>query len=296
MMSIYRHEFFFGIALALLCVLIMTGDDVAANSVKEEDYSPSPFSNIGENSLNSFIGWNSLYHLTAIGLTAFIVYDNLDVKTLRTAQKWDKNESNAFGVPGMAIGTIAPIALPISMYLASGDGDLELRYGSFAVMQSVGVAFLCDTALKAVTGRRPPDSDHRGREEDLSREFRFGFLRGGVFNGWPSGHSMVNMALASSISAYYPEKTWVRALSYGMALYIMSCTVFGMNGNVHWLSDTAAGGLMGYAIGATIGKRFYQFRRSPSLTTGEGGINDVMICPIVSHDGGAGFMVVAWFE
>jgi membrane-associated phospholipid phosphatase len=296
MKSLFRHEIFFGIIPALLCILIMTADDAAAKSAKEEDYSPDPFSDIGENALNSIIGWNSLYHLTAIGLTALIVYDNLDAKTLKTVQKWDKKESNAFGVPGMAIGTIAPIALPISMYLASGDGDLELRYGSFAVMQSVGVAFLFDTALKAVTGRRPPDSDHRGSEEGLSREFRFGFLRGGVFNGWPSGHSMVNMALASSISTYYPEKTWVRALSYGMAFYIMSCTVFGMNGHVHWLSDTAAGGLMGYAIGSTIGKRFYQYRRSSSLTTGENGINDVMICPIVSHDGGAGFMVVAWFE
>jgi membrane-associated phospholipid phosphatase len=244
------------IFVSLLILLPAYGEDE-----KEQDgESPTGiFDHLGENILNSFIGWPALLHAAAIGSTYYLVNSDADARVNDFAVEQDKTMSYALGVPGLAGGGIAPVAVPLAMYLAA-DGDRDLQRGAYAVFQAVGIAFLANSMLKAATGRMPPDEEHTGTSKELSRQFQFGFLRGGVFDGWPSGHSMVNMAMIASLLSYYPEKKWLWPAGFSWALYVMASVVLGAQGRVHWLSDAVAGGLMGFGIGWTVGRRFYRDR------------------------------------
>jgi hypothetical protein len=210
----------------------------------------------GRNSLESYAGWTSLVHIGALGATSVLVQTGVDAEVQSWAARQDETMSTVLGVPGLAGGALLPVLLPGGMYLFSDDPDVI--QGAAAASQSVILAFLANTLLKAVTGRTPPDRDHSGdvSVEERSRAFRPGFLRGGVFDGWPSGHSMVNMALAASLASYFNDSPWVQIVAYGWAAYVMASVTFGAQGNVHWLSDAVAGGAMGLCIGWTIGHNF----------------------------------------
>ena len=56
--------------------------------------------------------------------------------------------------------------------------------------------------------------------------------------------------------AYYPEKQWVQIGGYSMIGYMMIGVSAAGGGRMHWFSDAIAGTLMGYAIGATVGRYF----------------------------------------
>jgi membrane-associated phospholipid phosphatase len=224
-----------------------------------EEGPPGIFDHLGENIVHSFIGWPMLLHAAAIGSTYYLVNSNADARVNDFAMEQDKTMSYTLGLPGLAGGGIAPVAVPLAMYLTA-DGDQDLLRGSYAVFQAVGIAFLANSMLKAATGRRPPDEEYTGSSQELSHQFRFGFLRGGVFDGWPSGHSMVNMAMIASLLGYYPEKRWLWPAGFSWALYVMASVTIGAQGRVHWLSDAVAGGLMGFGIGWTVGRRFYRDR------------------------------------
>jgi membrane-associated phospholipid phosphatase len=63
-----------------------------------------------------------------------------------------------------------------------------------------------------------------------------------------------------SLFGYYPEKRWLWLDGLSWALYVMASVTIGAQGRVHWLSDAVAGGLMGFGIGWTVGRRFYRDR------------------------------------
>ena len=216
------------------------------------------FMGITGNLKKSYTGRNMLYHLGGIGLTYILVYSGADATTLRATSKIHSGLADRAGFAGIMTGYITPVALPVSMYLA-GRNDHDLRNASFAVMQSLGIAVAANTVLKAVTGRTPPDPDHEDKDK-LSRQFRFGFMRGGAHYGWPSGHLMTNMAMVSALTSYYPEKTWLRTASVAYIGTIAACVMIDERGRAHWLSEIIAGGLMGYAIGSTVGHEFNKFR------------------------------------
>jgi hypothetical protein len=50
--------------------------------------------------------------------------------------------------------------------------------------------------------------------------FRFGFLRGGVFWGWPSSHTTIAFAMAVTILMLFPKQKWVGYMAITYALYI----------------------------------------------------------------------------
>jgi hypothetical protein len=52
---------------------------------------------------------------------------------------------------------------------------------------------------EAISGRAHPEAEKNDGE--LSRDFKWGFGRRGVFYGWPSGHSMGNIG-----NTFYREK------------------------------------------------------------------------------------------
>jgi membrane-associated phospholipid phosphatase len=87
---------------------------------------------------------------------------------------------------------------------------------------------------------------------DLSHLFQFGFLRGGVFWGWPSSHTTIAFAMAATIFRLFPKQRWLGCVAITYAFYIG----IGVSMTIHWFSDFLAGAIIGTVIGAVVGKSF----------------------------------------
>lgn len=206
----------------------------------------------------SYSGWNSLAHIGAVGATYLLIESGVDADVHAWSARRNETLSIAASVPALIGGFFVPVAVPL--YIMRSDAT---RNGGMAAQQAVFVSFTVTTLLKALTGRSPPDAETPRDVDKRSRHFRYGFLRGGIIHGWPSGHTMTNMALAASLSSYFNDSKRVKYYAYGWAAYVMAAATFGAQGGVHWLSDVVAGGLMGWTIGTTIGKGFAQGSLQP---------------------------------
>ena len=109
--------------------------------------------------------------------------------------------------------------------------------------------------LKALANRPGPEDGVAATNAD-ARGFRWGFLRQGIVEGWPSGHAATNTAMSAALAAYYRDDPGIRAAAYGWAAYVSASAALGDQGGTHWMSDVVAGTLIGWAIGDTIGRKF----------------------------------------
>ncbi len=227
------------------------------------------FGNFGNNILDSFKGDNLYLHLAGIASTFLIVTQDIDYDV----QKYF-NEHEEFGKwtrPIVFTGTFLPFITGGSLYAYSKiQNDDETLGASFAVLQASLIEFLYNSTLKAITGREHPDWRNNSDMESLSKTFRFGFMRGGIFWGWPSGHTSSTMAVVSALTNYYPDKTWLKIAGYSLVAY----TILGVSsvnrGGMHWFSDAIAAAFMAYAIGSTVGKyyrKIYSSRNSSALNS-----------------------------
>lgn len=220
-------------------------------------YRPKPWDNLGSNMAWSVIGWPLALHVTAGASTWLLLEQGVDAAGLRVARRQDPVWSGIATTPGLLVGSFAPLILPASLYFFS---DRWTATGAVAI-QAVGIAFLYNNVLKGATGRKPPESDHPDPEA-LAHGFRFGFLRGGLFNGWPSGHAMSNAALTAGIASYHRESPWVVPAALAYSAYIGGCVTFGAQGDIHWVSESLAGVLMGWGIGWTVGSGYLRDRNA----------------------------------
>jgi len=246
-----RSNLFTKILFTLLCLTTLT------NAQQNVPASPGlyPFGNFGNNILNSFKGNNLYFHLAAVASTAVLVTSGADYYV----QKYF-NEHEEYGnatIPVIRYATYFPFVVGGSLF-AYGKlkKDDEAVGASYAVLQSSIIAFGYNTLLKAITGRPNPDWRHNEDMNDLSKTFRFGFLRGGVFWGWPSGHTSSTMAVVSALTSFYPNKTWLKVVGYSYVAYMMLGVSSVNRGGMHWFSDAIAASLMSYAIGSTVGKYY----------------------------------------
>jgi len=122
--------------------------------------------------------------------------------------------------PPSIIGGLVPIVLPLIL-LAVGSlaGNVRTRQTAFAVGQSRSSAGWSPPHTKAITGRVHPAQDVG---PDLSHLFRFGFLRGGVFWGWPSSHTTIAFAMAVTVFTLFPKRRWLGYVAIIYALYVAS--------------------------------------------------------------------------
>lgn len=134
--------------------------------------------------------------------------------------------------------------------------DTKLAGAGAAALQAMTVTFATTVLLKGLTGRPfpnhggHPESPERLLHPEWAREWRGPLLEN---SAWPSGHTSVAVALASSLVSYYADVPWLPWVLYPGAASI----AFGMmSGAHHWASDVVAGALMGHAIGASIGADF----------------------------------------
>ena len=224
---------------------------------------------LAEHVRESYSGWNSLAHIGAVGATYLLIESGVDADVHAWSARRNETLSIAASVPALIGGFFVPVAVPL--YMMRSDAN-RIRNGGMAAQQAVFVSFTVTTLLKALTGRSPPDAETPRDIDKRSRHFRYGFLRGGILHGWPSGHTMTNIALAGSLSSWFNDSRRVRYYACGWAAYVMAAAAFGARGGVHWLSDVVAGGLMGWTIGTTIGEGFARGRLQPFAAPGRLGL------------------------
>lgn len=238
-------------ALFPLC-LFLAGASHAQNTPP-----PGVLDHLGTNLAGSFTGQNLAIHAGAIASTYGIVQAGWDYDV---HHYFHENPSvGMLGSPSAAAGGLAPILTAASLWTYGKSTDQpEVVVAGNAVAQAVGITFTYHELLKAVTGRPAPQGVPEPEMEDHSKTFRFGFLRGGLFWGWPSGHLSTNTAAVVSLSAFYPESKPISVIKYGWVGYMFYGVVSHNGGSMHWFSDAVAGTLMGYAIGRTVGKGFHE--------------------------------------
>lgn len=211
------------------------------------------FASLASNAYGSFRGRMILWHLSAIALTIVIVTTDLDWKYyLATRDQW----LVALFFPAIMFGSFLPIILPIILWTFGklAKSAKAFRTGS-ALAQAAILGSLISSAYKAFTGRiHPPSFRLSASSVDISHGFRFGFLKGGIFWGWPSSHTAIAFAMAVTVATLYPKSRTIRFLALSYAFYVgISVSV-----SIHWLSEFVAGALIGSAIGLTVGRSFRQ--------------------------------------
>lgn len=201
------------------------------------------------NILDAFRGRNALWHILAIGATLVIVISGLDWMYFK-----DTRPFAGYLFPAVILGWYVPIVFPIVSYIiGAARKDQRAIYAAYSAAQAALIGLLIAALYKAFTGR-PGPRHSVSTLIDTSREFHFGILKGGVYYGWPSSHTTVAFAMASTVWQLYPNS---KAMRYIVMLYALYIGV-GVSMTIHWFSDFAAGAIIGAVIGATVGNVFKQ--------------------------------------
>jgi membrane-associated phospholipid phosphatase len=204
-----------------------------------------------KNIVRCFKGYMLLWHLLAIALTYILVSSDFDWHYFIATQK---AILRTFLFPAVRLGMFLPVLVPLIL-LAIGAlrKNLRIKNTAFAVGQAAILGLAISSFYKAFTGRIPPPHFfHHSALVDSSHGFRFGFLRGGMFWGWPSSHTTVAFAMAVALWELYPENKLVR---YAAILYAFYVGV-GVSIRIHWFSEFVAGAIIGSVIGVVVGKSF----------------------------------------
>ena len=205
------------------------------------------FSTLPRNIIGCFKGQMILWHVFAIILTFILVTSGFDWLYFRSTRN---PVLHSWMFPAAPIGGLVPIILPLVLLAIGGiTRNAKISLAAWAVSQTELIGALVAAAYKAITGRAHPA---HGVGADISHAFRFGFLRGGVFWGWPSSHTTIAFAMAVTIFTLPPKQRWLGYLAITYALYIG----IGVSMTIHWFSDFAAGAIIGTAIGTVVGRSF----------------------------------------
>jgi membrane-associated phospholipid phosphatase len=201
------------------------------------------------NLIGCFSGRRLVWHLVAILLTVLLVLSGCDwsyfVATCNpTLRSWM--------FPAVVIGGLMPLCLPLFLLIVGGIiGNVRAVLTGWAVGQAVLLGSLISSTYKAFTGRVHPAQAH-SIGPDYSHIFHFGFLRGGIFWGWPSSHTTIAFAMAVAIFTLCPKQRWLGVVAIFYAFYVG----IGVSMTIHWFSDFAAGAIIGSVIGAVVGRSF----------------------------------------
>jgi uncharacterized protein (TIGR03382 family) len=187
------------------------------------------------------------WHLLAIALTLVLVSSGFDGWVAATACG---TEIRALAFSAGRIGFGTPITAPLAM-LAVGwlRRNGRLTTSAWRVAESEVLAVGICAACKALTGRPGPTSVHDGTFDAVSRVFRFGFLRGGVFRGWLSSHVMTAVAGAVALALLYRGNRGVTRITAAYATFMAA----GVSITFHWFSDVVAGAIIGSVVGVVVG-------------------------------------------
>jgi membrane-associated phospholipid phosphatase len=209
------------------------------------------FYKFGKNIGQLFKGYNILWQLLAIPLTYYIVHSGFDWNYFLF---FNGSLLASLLFSAAIVGALVPIIIPLGILLYGKiKNNVRILNTGFALGQAALIGFLLSSFYKIFSGRvGPPLGQLSNSILDTSRTFYFGFLRGGIFWGWPSSHTTIAFAMAFTLVTLYPKNKLVKTLSLVYALYIG----IGVSMTIHWFSDFAAGIIFGVLIGVTVGKAF----------------------------------------
>ncbi len=197
--------------------------------------------------MECFKGRYLVCHLVAIALTFIIVTSGFDWFYFKSTRS---PVLRSWMFPSAPIGMFVPFLFPCALLFTGATGDWpRVTLLGWAVAQAEIMGSLISSTYKAFTGRAHPSW---GGSEDLTHIFHFGFLRGGVFWGWPSSHTTIAFAMATTIFGFFPKRRWMGYLAFAYAFYIG----LGVSMTIHWFSDFLAGAIIGTVIGSVVGQAF----------------------------------------
>jgi membrane-associated phospholipid phosphatase len=207
------------------------------------------FFTLPRNILGCFQGRMILWHLLFIALTFILVQSGFDWFYFCSTRSPVLRE---WMFPSAPIGGLVPLGLPLIL-IVSGyiNGNAKISLTGWAIGQAALIGSLLSSTYKAFTGRVHPEHFIGA---DISHDFRFGWLRGGVFWGWPSSHTTIAFAMALTVFTLFPKKRWLGWLAIAYALYIG----LGVSMTIHWCSDFVAGAILGMVIGRVLGTSWAQ--------------------------------------
>lgn len=155
--------------------------------------------------------------------------------------------------PAVGLGMVVPLFTPFILWITGSiSKNVRVSNAGFALGQAGFLGLMLSFFYKAFTGRAHPNM--LGNGPDLSHIFNFGFLRGGVFWGWPSSHTTVAFAAAVTVVMLFPDKKLLRYCALAFALYVG----LGVSMSIHWFSDFVAGAIFGSIVGIVVGKNFLE--------------------------------------
>ncbi len=215
------------------------------------------FCTLPGNIIRSFWGRNLIWQFLAIGATLLLVGSGIDWLYFKATRPFA-----GYLFPAVVLGWRVPILFPIASYLVGSiRKDLRLISSAYSTAQAALIGLLISSFYKAFTGR--PGLRHSALTMiDTSREFHFGFLKGGVFFGWPSSHTTVAFAMSMAMWTLYSTS---KILRWGALLYALYIGV-GVSMTIHWFSDFVAGAIIGATIGMTVGKAFKEHLHQDGIT------------------------------
>lgn len=202
------------------------------------------------NVVDLFRGYNLLWQVLAITLTCFLAVTGFDWWYFLNSRS---HVLFALITPALIVGALLPMfGLFILYFAARKRNNARLMLIACALGQAALIGWLISSSYKAFTGRVHPVLFDTTALLDISREFQFGFMRGGIFWGWPSSHTTVAFAMAMVLVQLYPRNKKIHIFAWLYAFYIG----LGVSVSVHWFSEFAAGAIFGTLIGAVVGKSF----------------------------------------
>jgi membrane-associated phospholipid phosphatase len=157
----------------------------------------------------------------------------------KRANAWAQNHSNLRGVS--KLGNAMPFILGAGALATTMDDGV----GTVA-LKSAGITLATSIVLRTAVGRSRP-------EEGLGNTSFHPFSATSMKSGFPSNHVSTAFALATPLAQHY-DAPWL----YGLA----TITAIGrVQGRQHWLSDTVAGGVLGYAVGSVLSDEYKESGR-----------------------------------
>jgi membrane-associated phospholipid phosphatase len=203
---------------------------------------------VPRNLMGCFQGWRLVWHVVAILLTVILVMSGFDWRWFLATRN---PALRSWMWPAVGIGGLLPIVLPLVLFVVGFiiQSSRTILAG-WAVVQAELLGAFIAAVYKAVTGRVHPAHSVGA---DISHVFRFGWMRGGVFWGWPSSHTTIAFAMAVTVFMLCPKQRWLGCLAILYAVYVG----LGVSMTIHWFSDFAAGAIIGSVIGAVVGKSFF---------------------------------------
>ena len=201
--------------------------------------------------LNCFKKYNFLWQIIAIVLTYFFVTTNFDwYYFLATRSKIFLY----FSIPAVTLGGLLPIIVPIYIILHGHFAkNIKMKISGWAIGQATVIGAIISSFYKAFTGRIQPNL--LDITTNISHGFQFGFLKHGIFWGWPSSHTTIAFAMAFTIIYLFPKNKTARILAFIYALYIG----IGVSLSIHWFSEAVAGAIFGIIIGIAVASNYKKF-------------------------------------